>query len=395
MEPCAVLLPKREEPIKAGHPWIFSKALAKTERAERGSIVRILDSSDNFVGKGSYHPGNSIRIRVFTREDETIDSGFFKKRLSGLLEFKRSFLKPDTDGFRLVHGDADSLPGLIVDVYGKAAVFQIHTAGMDSFRKEITAALIEILNPSCLAERSDVESRRDDSLQPKKPEIVFGKLDGDAPFREEGMLFLADILKGQKTGFFLDQRETREALRGLSKDRRVLNLFSYTGAFGIAAAYGGAREVINVDVSGPALEKAKEMVSVNGFSSNSGMFSFVKKDVFEFLGGNTASFDCVVCDPPAFAKKRDQLSEAAKAYIRLNRMCLAGLSGGSVFITSSCSGIVSMEEFIQFIRIAAGQSGRELIVLKTLNQPPDHTRLLSFPEGGYLKSLICLVKGVL
>jgi len=436
--PSAVLRPKREEPIRAGHPWIFSNAVASVDTASSGSIVEIRDSAGGFLGLGSYHPGNTIRIRVFTRRRESIDESFFRNRFAALREEKLPLLPPETDGYRLAHADADSLPGLIVDIYASCAVFQIHTAGMDRFRETIIGALAELPGIETVVERSDVEARKEDNLQPVKPAVRSGVLSGgntrpvrektadatpdvpgaasdalraapDAPraapdalraaagtvpFREHGITFLADVLAGQKTGFFLDQRDAREAVSRVSSGKRVLNLFSYTGGFSLAAAKGGAASVTSVDVSARALDVGREAFSLNPFHMAPEECRWIRQDVFDYLGGEGAALkpDILVCDPPAFAKKRSQKDEAAAAYIRLNRACLHLLNRGGLFLTSSCSGTVTMEEFQSFIRIAAGQAGKDLSVVRVITQPHDHTQSVSFPEGRYLKTILCLVR---
>lgn len=392
--PVAVLRPGREDPIRAGHPWIFSNALASVEKASSGTLVEIRDSRGEFIGYGSFHPANTIRIRVFTRGREPIDSSFFLSRFKSLWEEKHPLLPPETEGFRLAHADADSLPGLIVDVYGTTAVFQIHTIGMERFRREIVDSLERLPGIAAIVERSDVEARREDGLSPLQPAVRSGQVKGPVPFREAGVLFFADVLSGQKTGFFLDQREARIETARLSAGRRVCNLFSYTGGFSLAAARGGAAGIVSVDVSRRALDIAQEAFGLNGFPADSTDIRWIQRDVFEYLSGGCLPWqpDFLICDPPAFAKKRARKEEAAAAYIRLNRECLRLLGRGGLFLTSSCSGTVTLEEFQSYIRVAAGQAGKDLSVIRTIGQPHDHTQAIAFPEGRYLKTFLCLVR---
>jgi 23S rRNA (cytosine1962-C5)-methyltransferase len=341
---------------------------------------------------------------MLSRERETIDAGFFSRRFSRLLAEKKRWLPADTDGFRLVHADADYLPGLIVDLYGKTAVFQIHTAGMEAHRKTIAEVLHDPLGPvgaACVVERSDVEARRQEGLEKRPAEVHYGKADGPAAFRENGLLMYADVLEGQKTGFFLDQREARSRVRAFAAGRRVVNLFSYSCAFGLAALAGGAREILNVDVSGAALDLGRRIFSENGYAPDisCGRVRFEEADVFAYLEAKKEELRAfladglLVCDPPAFAKSASRLEQAKKAYSGLARLCFGLLEPGALFITSSCSAALSPEEFTAILRVASGRAGRRARVLAAFGQPFDHTTLLAFPEGPYLKSCMMEIEG--
>ena len=396
--PEVILKPKKEDPVRGGHPWIFSKALESSPTCKPGTLVKVKDSHGRFVGLGSFHPGNSIRVRIFTRVSEPVDLTFFSRRIENLYNTKRNFLPPDTNGFRIVHGDADSLPGLVVDIYDKTLVFQITTAGMEPYRPLILKALVNLFNPEAVVERSDLESRKEEGLQPLPVKIHYGAITSPVVFREAGISLLADPLGGQKTGFFLDQRELRGLVREYSKGKQVLNLFSYTGAFSVAAALGGALKVTSVDTSQTALSWLDRLLTLNGITVSEEKYPRICRDVFSFLsqeGKEQESYDLLICDPPAFAKKIAHKEEASKAYIRLNRLALSTLTKGAIFITSSCSGIFSTQEFQDLIRIAAGQSKRELVLLKSLVQPFDHTVSFGFPEGGYLKTFVGYVREIL
>ena len=417
--PIVTVDPGREVPLLAGHPWIFSNGVKSAPLVPAGSLVEVRASDDRFLGIGTFHPGNSIRVRILTRTQEPIGKEFFTRRFLSLLDRKRRFLPPQTDGFRLVHGDADQLPGLIVDLYADTAVFQIHTAGMEGFRDWIVQALGELPGIQRVVERSDVEARKAEGLSLLSPIVHRGTVKGPVKFKEQGMVMLADVLEGQKTGFFLDQREARTLVRETARGMRVVNLFSYSCAFGIAAWMGGATEVINVDSSEAALQWGTQMFLANGIDPAKEKISFHQGDVFQYLESelsrsanrsfvkNSASSPALsnseatgdsssttplplylICDPPAFAKSRSSLEGAKKAYLRLNTLCFRLLQSGDLFLTSSCSGMLSQEEFLHLLRLAIGRAGKEARILRILGQSPDHTRTLAFPEGVYLKTVL-------
>ncbi|GAB4373329.1 MAG: class I SAM-dependent methyltransferase [Spirochaetales bacterium] len=411
--PVVTLAPSREIPILAGHPWVFSNGVKRSPSIPAGSLVEIRSSQGQFVGIGTFHPANTIRVRILTRRKEPIGKGFFQSRLRELWERKKRLLPPRTDGFRLVHADADDLPGLIVDLYADTAVFQIHTAGMDGFRDPIVEALDELPEVQRVVERSDVVARKSEGLPLLSPLIHRGRVEGPVRFHEQGMTMLADVLEGQKTGFFLDQREARSFVREMARGMRVVNLFSYTCSFGIAAWMGGAKEVVNVDSSSRALDLGARMFRENHIDPEKECISFLEAGVFEYLekevgrkeqpGGveervspTSAPGDApgvqdplfLICDPPAFAKSRSTLESAGKAYLRLNTLCFQLLQSGDFFLTSSCSGMLDQEEFINILRLAAGRAGRRTRILRILGQAQDHTRTLAFPEGQYLKTVV-------
>ncbi|MEK7673074.1 MAG: class I SAM-dependent rRNA methyltransferase [Patescibacteria group bacterium] len=384
------LKPGREKPILAGHPWIFSMGIEKDAEAERGELVEVQTSEGRFLGVGTYSPGNSIRVRIISREKlEKLDKDFFVGRLLALDKLKREFLPEGTNGYRIVHADADYLPGLILDKYNDVFVFQAHTAGMDIVKLELIEAIKEVFSPRGIVERSDLEIRKMEGLEHIKPMIHFGEIDGLVMFEESGIKFFVEVLAGQKTGFFLDQREARRKIGELSKGKKVLNLFSYTGAFGLYSALAGAEKVTTVDISAKAVEMAKENFKLNGLDLGSDKYDFVVADVFDFLNSPAAKgYDLIVCDPPAFAKAGARVEQALWAYTDLSKKCLELLKQGGILLASSCSGRVSMDEFRSVLRIAGGKSGRDVRVLASLGQALDHTDRLCFIEGRYLKTLI-------
>ena len=387
--PQVVLKRGRDMPLKGGHPWVFSGAIEKdVDRSlhlKPGSLVDVFSADGAFLGTGTWHGRNSIRVRMVSRDHiESFTLEFFVSRFKRLLRLKQQLLGPDTTGFRLVHSDADGFPGLIVDVFGSIAVFQLGAEGFEEASPLITQALVEVLSPKCVVKRSDDSSRA--------PEVTFGENIDKVIFFENGLKMIALCQSGQKTGFFLDQRSARFALRSLAKGKRVLDLFCNSGGFSLSAAAGGAVQVTGVDVSDRALSLFKEMVRLNKIPEKECDVKTVNRDVFEYLDMvRPGSYDIIVCDPPAFAKSHDAVEQARKAYVRLNRKCLEKLENGNILITSSCSGAVTMEDFRDCVRIAAGHSGRDVRILDVLSQPADHTLKMSFPEGQYLKTFILQV----
>ena len=387
--PQVVLKKGRDMPLKGGHPWVFSGAIEKdVDRSlnlKPGSLVDVVAADGTFLGTGTWHGRNSIRVRMVSREHiDGFTQSFFTSRFRALLKQKRSLLEADTTGFRLVHSDADGFPGLIVDVFGSIAVFQLGAEGFEEASDLITKALVEVLSPKCVIKRSDDVSRA--------PVVTFGENIDKAIFFENGLKMIALCQSGQKTGFFLDQRTARQALRLMANGKKVLDLFCNSGGFSLSAAAGGAVQVTGVDVSEKALSLLKEMVRLNKIPEKTCDVKTVNRDVFEYLDMvRPGSYDIIVCDPPAFAKSHDAVEQARKAYVRLNRKCLEKLNSGNILITSSCSGAVTMEDFRDCVRIAAGQSGRDVCILAVLSQPADHTLKMSFPEGQYLKTFILQV----
>ncbi|MCK9186332.1 class I SAM-dependent rRNA methyltransferase [Candidatus Gracilibacteria bacterium] len=389
--PKIILKPKKDMPVVSGHPWIFSNGISKCEAKNIGEIVEVFSDGGEYVGTGCFNPNGSISVRILSRNrGEAFDSDFFEKRFRELDELKKKIIPENTNGYRLCYADSDGLPGLIVDKYDNVFVFQIHTAGMDNFREEIISALKNAFKPSAIVERSDVEIRRQEGLKVLGAVIHFGKTDNEIIFEENGIKFYVDVIGGQKTGFFLDQRDARKKLFELSKNKKVLNLFCYTGAFSLYAAKGGAIKVTSVDISKTATEYTKKNFELNKIDAG----EIVTADVFDFLSTEkikNGDFDIIVCDPPAFAKSGGNVQKALKAYMDLNRKCLALLKKDGILFSSSCSGRVSLDDFRNTLKIAAGGAKKDVRVLSTISQATDHTDKLSFPEGRYLKTLVLQV----
>lgn len=401
--PFAKLKIGRHIPVRAGHPWVFSEAIeVHPVHAEPGSLVEVQDSLGNVLGMGTWNPKTSIRIRMIDiRPTDTLDAAFFATRFAALHAWKLPHLPPQTTGYRLVHAETDGLGGLIVDRYDSTYVFQIHTLGMDRLRTEIVEGLKQFAATQgkayAIVERSDVEARRLEGLSKREVEVHHGDVPTLVPFLEDGVTFLADVLKGQKTGFFLDQRPARLSVKRLAKDRRVINLFSYTGAFGVHALQGGAAFVQNVDASVTALETAEKTTALNGFDpNNESTCQFIEADIFPMLEAETLAggpYDLIICDPPALTKDGSHTEQALKAYTFLNTSCLRHLPVGGILVTSSCSGRISPEDFRSMLRIAAGRSRKQVRLLEWIGHDVDHAELLSFPEGRYLKTVVLQVTG--
>lgn len=398
--PFVQLKPGKDIPVRGGHPWIFSNALTEEsnyQHIEPGKLVQVKDAKGIAIATGYWNANTSIRVRILSLDPkETIDERFFLERFQKLDTWKCSHLPKGTTGYRLVHAEADGLPGLIVDRYADVFVFQIHTYGMDRLRDMVINGLKMAFEPSAIVERSDVDVRRVEGLTDEPVKVHFGTVDAPVAFQEYGITFSADVMQGQKTGFFLDQREARHRVGLMSKGKRVLNLFGYTGGFSLHAAMNGATFVTTVDSSRPALEMAQSQFKQNGLDAeDEKKYQFMDADVFELMADQApfGPYEVIVCDPPALAKSERHLEQATKAYIELNTSCFEQLSEGGVLVTSSCSGRITPEDFRSIIKIAAGRAGKDVRLLDWLQQPVDHAERLSFPEGRYLKTAIVEVTG--
>jgi 23S rRNA (cytosine1962-C5)-methyltransferase len=380
------LKPGREGPVIAGHPWVFSGAIARIEGENlAGSLAQVVAADGRAIGVGYLNPRCSIAVRMLSREQEEIDARFIRKRLAAALALRRAVVPPDATGYRLVNGEGDFLPGVIVDVYGPFIVCQCLTAGADVLKPLVVEALVDLLSPRGIYEKSEGGVRQEEGLA-----NTAGLLWGEAPpalveIQEHGCQFLIDIRGGQKTGFFLDQRENRALARTLAPGKRVLNGFAYTGGFGIAAARGGARQVVSVDSSEAALHLARQNWQRNGLSSAQGQF--VQADMFSYLRESSGPFDLIVLDPPPFIRRRQDAKAGIKGYKEINIQALRLLAEGGQLLTFSCSQHLSTVDFFQTVRFAAADARRNVRVLKHLGPAADHPVSLAHPEGAYLKGL--------
>ena len=383
----------KEESLKRFHPWIFSGAIHHTDRnIEEGDTVRVLHSDGQFAAVGHFQIG-SIAVRVLSFEDVKIDASFWESRLTEALNMRIGAGItdiPSNNTYRLVHGEGDNLPGLVIDVYGKTAVMQAHSIGMHVSRTEIAQALIKVM-----ADRIEHIYYKSETTLPFKADLgqengfLYGGSE-DNTAMENGLLFHVDWLKGQKTGFFIDQRENRCLLERYAKNRNVLNMFCYTGGFSFYAMRGGANLVHSVDSSAKAIELTNKNVELN--SPRDSRHQAFCEDAFHFLDVAKEAYDLIVLDPPAFAKHRAALHNALKGYIRLNAKAFERIKSGGILFTFSCSQIVSKDHFRQAVFTAAAQSGRNVRILHQLHQPADHPINIYHPEGEYLKGLVLYVQ---
>ena len=382
--------------LRAGHPWVFRKAVERAPtRLLAGAIVDVTEDG-RFVARGYYDPHSAISVRILTREPaEVIDPAFWRRRVARARALRRELVH-GTDAYRLVHGEGDGLPGVVVDLYGRFAVLKLYSAGLTPHRGDIVEAIrSETVGLSGVFGRDEV-GRDDDEEESGKPLEGAGKvLFGAEPpslieVDEHGMKLLVDVRRGQKTGQFLDQRENRLLVRQLARGRGdVLNLFGYTGGFSVAAALGGARHVVTVDVDEDAIRLARDNFRANGLDAAD--HAFAAEDCFEILGRYKKAgrrFDLVVCDPPAFAKSQKAVEGALAGYASLNRAALAVLAPGGLLVTASCSARVSPEQFSDAVKEAAYKAKVDLSLVGETRQPPDHPVSLQFREGRYLKCLI-------
>ena len=382
----------KEESLKRFHPWIFSGAIAKMDpEIEEGDIVSVYTSENKFIAVGHYQIG-SIAVRILDFNERRIDETFFIERLEQAYQLRLSIglIRPDNNAFRLIHGEGDFLPGLVVDIYDKTAVIQAHSPGMHYARNIIAEALVKIADGIV----TNVFYKSETTL-PYKAQLnsqdgyIKGDFDSNIAV-ENGLKFHVDWLRGQKTGFFVDQRENRSLLEHYAKDRSVLNMFCYTGGFSFYAMRGGAKVVHSVDSSAKAIQLTKDNVELN-FPGDPRHQAF-EEDAFKFLGEIDGKYDLIILDPPAFAKHKSALKNALIGYRKLNAKAFEKIKPGGILFTFSCSQAVSKEQFRLAVFSAAAQSGRKVRILHQLTQPADHPINIYHPEGEYLKGLVLYVE---
>lgn len=387
------LKPGKEESLKRFHPWVFSGAIAKVEgEPEEGEIVDVYTSKKEFIACGHFQIG-SIAVRVLSFRQEEIGRDFWKHRLEVALDLRRSLNlvdNPENNTYRLVHGEGDNLPGLIIDVYGQTAVMQAHSVGMHVHRMDIAEALSEVMGDIVkhIYYKSETTLPFKADLGPENGFIKGGSPENVA--LENGLKFHVDWLKGQKTGFFVDQRENRHLLERYSKGRNVLNMFCYTGGFSFYAMRGGANLVHSVDSSAKAIDLTNQNVELN-FPGDERHQAFAE-DAFKYLDRMGDQYDLIILDPPAFAKHRDALRNALRGYSKLNAKAFEKIKPGGILFTFSCSQVVDKKDFRNAVFTAAAQSGRSVRILHQLTQPGDHPVNIYHPEGEYLKGLVLYVE---
>ena len=380
----------KEESLLRFHPWVFSGAIQHIdEDISEGDVVRVVTSSGNFIAVGHYQEG-SIAVRVLSFRDVQIDGAFWASRLQSALDMRKTIGLADsplTNTYRLVHGEGDHLPGLIIDVYEHTAVIQAHSIGMHLCRKEIATQLVHVMGERI----GNVYYKSETTLPYMEPEngFLYGGSEDNIAI-ENGLKFYVDWLRGQKTGFFVDQRENRSLLERYARGRRVLNMFCYTGGFSFYAMRGGAELVHSVDSSAKAIELTKRNVELN-FPGDDRHQAFCE-DAFKFLDASDQQYDLIILDPPAFAKHRGALHNALKGYTRLNQKAFQMIQPGSLLFTFSCSQVVTKDHFRNAVFTAAALAHRKVRILHQLHQPADHPINIYHPEGEYLKGLVLYVE---
>ncbi|MEZ3598643.1 MAG: class I SAM-dependent rRNA methyltransferase [Paramuribaculum sp.] len=392
--PEIILRRGKEESLLRFHPWVFSGAIASLpEGLEEGETVTVRSDSGQLLGTGHYQVG-SIAVRMLSEEYTVIDEDFYRRRLSEAYRLRRvlDLIRPDNNAYRLVHGEGDFLPGLIVDVYGATAVMQAHSPAMHYARNEIARALVSLPEAgiSAVYYKSETTLPYKARLDPQNDYIIGGFTTDEA--LENGLRFHVDWLRGQKTGFFVDQRDNRRLLQHYAAGRRVLNMFCYTGGFSVYALRGGAETVHSVDSSAKAVALTDANVALN-FGEDCPRHRSFAEDAFKFLADMpVGSYDLVVLDPPAFAKHRSAIKNALRGYQRLNARAMEKMPSGSILFTFSCSQAISREQFRLAVFSAAAQTRRRVRILHQLTQPADHPVNIYHPEGEYLKGLILWIE---
>jgi len=388
--PQVILKAGREGPVLGGHPWVFSGAVAAIEgNPEPGAVVRVRGADGRLVGCGTLSPRGAITVRLFSRNDETIDASFVGRRVGRAFELRRSMVLTHGSAYRLLNGEGDGLPGVVADWYDGWVVVQYLTAGAEGVAAFVEKAIENLCSPRGIYERSEGTVRRGDGLPdrcgPRRgepPPVPLQIIEGESRF-------LVDVRAGQKTGFFLDQRENRQVARELARDRLVLDLFGYTGGFAIAAGLGGARRVVSVDSSAPALELARRNWAENGLATD--RVTFLRADAFQYFRDVHEPADFVILDPPAFAKRRRDAGAALRGYREINRQAFLRLAPGGWLLTCSCSHHVSADTFRIAVVNAAAEARRSVQIVRRLGPGPDHPVAVAHPEGDYLKGYLARV----
>ena len=390
IHPRIVLKRGREKPVLRGHPWIFSGAVATVQgEVSPGEVGEVYSQRGQFLGLGHINPHSQITVRLLTQKKEELGERFFGERISRAAVLREDWSRGRTNAYRVINGEGDFLPGLIVDRYGETLVLQCLTAGMDRLKEMLINLLVKEFHPQSIYERSDVATRSEEGL-PESIGLLYGK---DVPewieIEEQDCRFRVNVKKGQKTGFYLDQRENRFSLRRLSEGRKILDCFSYTGAFSLHAASGGAKEVTLIDSSEEALAMAEEHFRLNQLEKVP--HRLIRGDVFEIMRGLDPGYDIVILDPPPFAKKKGHLQSASRGYKDLNLLAFRLLNWEGLLFTFSCSHHMDWDLFQKIVFSAALDSGRSVQLVGRMGHPWDHPINICHPEGEYLRGLICRV----
>ncbi|GIX27955.1 MAG: ribosomal RNA large subunit methyltransferase I [Burkholderiales bacterium] len=390
-----IVKPGREKSLLRRHPWVFSGAIARVEaNPGAGETVEIRSADGAFLGWGAFSPLSQIRVRIWSFDrEEPIDAGFFRRRLSAALALRRDLVPAEeTDALRLVHGESDGLPGVVADRYGDTLVLQLGSCGAEAWRECLAEQLVALTGTARVFERSDGEVRALEGLAPRVGPLRGGEPPVPVLIREHGLAYRVDVRRGHKTGFYLDQRVNRVRVARHASGRRVLNGFCYTGAFTVAALAAGAETVLSIDSSAPALEEARAHVALNGLDPS--RCEWWDADMFQALRrlrDESRRFDLIVLDPPKFAPTAAQAPQAARGYKDLNWLAFRLLAPGGLLATFSCSGGVDEALFQKIVAGAALDAGVEACIVERYAAAPDHPVALNFPEGAYLKGLLCRI----
>lgn len=388
-----VLKPGREKPVRQRHPWVFSGAIARIEgQPEDGDAIDVVDGQGMFLARGLLNRRSQIVVRLFTWDEaEHLTADLVAARITAARDRRAAIIPPNTDAYRVVFSEADDLPGLIVDRYGETLAVQCSTLGLQQRKDELLEILAEVLQPTGIVERPDPETlAREGATFSEDEAAAWGEAPGGAQIREHNLRFSVDLQQGQKTGFYLDQRENRRRVAAHCRGARVLNCFAYTGAFAVHAAAAGADQIVNVESSADALRLARWHQTLNGFERPRD--EYVAGDVFQVLReyrNKGERFDVIILDPPKFAHSAEQVTRATRGYKDINLIALQLLNPNGVLATFSCSGLISPDLFQKVIFGASVDAQRPAQIIERLTQGADHPVLLSFPESEYLKGLIC------
>ncbi len=388
------LHPTREKSLLRKHPWVFSKAVEQIEgRCQRGDTVDVYSSERVWLGRGAYSPDSQIRVRIWTfTPSQSIDNVFFTQRIQTAIKAREHVIaQSQTNAYRVIAAESDGLPGVTVDKYDDVLVLQLLSAGAEKHRDKILWSLNKCLPNHRIYDRSDVDIRKKEGLEPIKGPVQ-GEIDAPVMITENQVNIMVDVTTGHKTGFYLDQRDNRYIAAQYMLDAQVLNCFCYTGTFASYALKYGAAHVTNVDVSQPALDIAKQNLLINDIDPSNA--TFIKQDVFELLreyANSDVMFDHIVLDPPKFVDSKSTLNRAARGYKDINLYAMKSIRSGGFLSTFSCSGLMSGELFQKIVSDAALDAGRELRIIKRYSQASDHPVASNYPEGYYLKGLLCQV----
>lgn len=387
-----VLRPGKEKSLKRYHPWIFSGAIQTSPELQPGDIAAVLSANKELLGHAYFNPRCSLigRMLSFGDADPFI---VIEQALQNAIQQRQTFMPAATNAYRLVNGEADALPGLIVDQYDDVLVMQVMTAGMEAIRAFVVEQLVQLCRPRAIYEKSLGFSRQIEGLTDSTG-CLYGAVPDVLIIKENNLKFKVDIINGQKTGLFLDQREMRSLVETLAKDRKLLNCFGYNGGFSLYAMRGGAQKVDIVDVSAPAIASAKENAELNGYGNNfRPLDNYLVENVFSYLQKEIqGQYDFIILDPPAFAKKKADVKNACKGYQQLNRLAFSSIASNSLLLTASCSYYIDETLFQQLVFQAALDAGREVQIIQKHRLAMDHPISLYHPEGSYLKSLLLYVK---